>query len=763
MLCHGMKTMRHLSCVALPLTLFIVGCSSGEQSPSIPTSDHSSDATTLADTTPPTVTITNGLPSGTTATGPVLLTFAFSEPVDSTFTAAKVSVANATKGTFKRVNATTSTLVVTPKAGFGTVAIVVPVGVFKDMAGNLNVVTTKAQVPYNVPIIRPTVEITSDAGAGSVAAGDVTFSFTFSEAVTTGFTASSIKVTGGTAGTFARVSPTVSTLTVSPEPCVGSMSVIVPAGAFMSAVTGAVNSDRAWANQPYALPLPSGVTKSPKRGVGGDITTVEDLNALGTGLSWWYNWATDPNAAISAESASTADMDFMPMIWGSDFNVADMEAKIAAKPGLKYLLVMNEPNFADQSRTHPAVAAANWPKFEALAEKYNLQIVGPAMNFSGDANYGDPVIWLDAFYEAYRNAHAGRDPQIDALAIHWYDYGFDAYVKKFLRYGKTLWVTEFDNWHKEYWWVIDTQAKQITEGINTMVPFCENNSNIARYAWFITRKFPDPNCASLLAQTVVDPSNGNAPVTTDGAGHAIFKANGDVNTYGDLGLNNPGTPAAPSNAFALLGAHGLPVMNDPAYAATPLNGQLTLVGNAYVNHAFNTVNAPTLPMGPAPLPTLPLDQMTVLTSRVNIGWPIWSWGGTTNSTCGFTSPEESLSGDGGKTFRITFSDGGGTGGYVIIDNFYWALDMTTQSKLHLDYWTGDGTSMNVKIVDAGPDGVLGNGDDTNLEQVVTVTKKGAWQGVDIDASALAHRAKVSQIVLWSPTVSTWYLDNLYCK
>jgi len=295
-----------------------------------------------------------------------------------------------------------------------------------------------------------------------------------------------------------------------------------------------------------------------------------------------------------------------------------------------------------------------------------------------------------------------------------------------------------------------------------MIPFCENNSNIARYAWFIGRQYPDPNCASLLAQTVWDPA-ANAAVKTDGSGHDLFKANGDVNTYADLGLTAPGTPAAPGNAFALLDAHGVPVMNDPAYIAKPVNGQLTQVGSHYLSAAFNKTNAPTIPMGPSPLPVLPLSQMTVLTSRVTIGWPIWGWGTSTNSTCGFTSPDESLAGDGSKTFKITFSDGGGTGGYVIIDNFYWAIDMTTKSKLHLDYWTGDGTTMKVKVVDAGADGAIGGTDDTNLELTVTAAKPGAWHSVDLDFSTLTNRSKVRQIVLWSPTVSTWYLDNIYCK
>jgi len=66
-------------------------------------------------------------------------------------------------------------------------------------------------------------------------------------------------------------------------------------------------------------------------------------------------------------------------------------------------------------------------------------------------------------------------------------------------------------------------------------------------------------------------------------------------------------------------------------------------------------------------------------------------------------------------------------------------------------------------VDAGADDVFGNADDTNKELTVAVTKKGAWQGVDLDFSTLANRNHIRQIVLWAPSASTWYLDNIYCK
>jgi methionine-rich copper-binding protein CopC len=69
-----------------------------------------------------------------------------------------------------------------------------------------------------VDILAPTVVITDDeAGTGNVAGGDITYTFTFSEAVT-GFTAADIAVLNGSKGTFTAVSSTQYTLVVTPTP-----------------------------------------------------------------------------------------------------------------------------------------------------------------------------------------------------------------------------------------------------------------------------------------------------------------------------------------------------------------------------------------------------------------------------------------------------------------------------------------------------------------------------------------------------------------
>jgi hypothetical protein len=104
----------------------------------------------------------------------------------------------------------------------------------------------------------------------------------------------------------------------------------------------------------------------------------------------------------------------------------------------------------------------------------------------------------DAFYAAYRAVNSNRDPQIDYLAFHWYDYGLGAQLDRLTKYNKPFWVTEFANWHSQADGAqIDTLAKQEAQ-MTSMVATCESRADVFRYAWFTGRWNPDPHFDSLL-------------------------------------------------------------------------------------------------------------------------------------------------------------------------------------------------------------------------------------------------------------------------
>jgi hypothetical protein len=247
---------------------------------------------------------------------------------------------------------------------------------------------------------------------------------------------------------------------------------------------------------PPSAPAPA-PRKSAKRGVAYDFAALADLQALSVGVSWWYNWATRPHSSLPANAASQAAMDYLPMLWNASYDAPSLEAYVKSNPGIKYLLVLNEPNLVDQADMTPAQAAAAWPGYEAVAAATGARIVGPAITWGTMPGYADPVAWLDAFIAAYQAANGGRAPRIDYLALHWYDYGLAAQLDRLAKYGKPFWVTEMANWHTGDAAVIDTPAKQQAQ-MADMVAVCETRSDVFRYAWFTGRRTSDAHFTSLL-------------------------------------------------------------------------------------------------------------------------------------------------------------------------------------------------------------------------------------------------------------------------
>jgi hypothetical protein len=241
------------------------------------------------------------------------------------------------------------------------------------------------------------------------------------------------------------------------------------------------------------------VTKSAKRGIAYDLADPLDFAALAPGVSWWYNWSPEPNAQAPTGYVAQYQMDFYPMLWNGDYDATAVDAYLLANPGIKYLLVVNEPNLVGQSNLTPQQTADLWPGFEAIASRTGVKIVGPAITSGTMPDYADPVVWLDAFYAAYKAANNNRDPQIDYLAFHWYDYGLNQQLDRLAKYGKPFWVTEYANWHSQNGGTqIDTAAKQEAQMVD-MVATCESRSDVFRYAWFTGRWNNDVHFTSLLA------------------------------------------------------------------------------------------------------------------------------------------------------------------------------------------------------------------------------------------------------------------------
>jgi len=216
---------------------------------------------------------------------------------------------------------------------------------------------------------------------------------------------------------------------------------------------------------------------SPKRGVAYGKHSVADLNTLKPGISWWYNWSPEPEAAVNA-SYESLGVEFVPMAWGKINNPDAFIATI--KPGAKYLLAFNEPNFNDGSRLTPQEAVNAWPNIEKIAAAKGLEIVSASPAYNGPSNYGgyqSPIDWHDEFFRLCPTC------KVDYIAFHTYDDTAGSVIgvtKGLKKYNIPIWVTEFAN-------RVTQSATDKTNFMKEIVASFENDPDIYRYSWFTCR------------------------------------------------------------------------------------------------------------------------------------------------------------------------------------------------------------------------------------------------------------------------------------
>ena len=228
------------------------------------------------------------------------------------------------------------------------------------------------------------------------------------------------------------------------------------------------------------LDQPSSVKKSAKRGVSFNFSNPQDLPLLSPAISWAYNWGNDQNAT-AALWFDTNDMDFCPMCWNGSYSAAKIRQYVQEHPNTKYLLAFNEPNLTDQCNMTPTQAAEHWPQVVALAKELNLKLVSPAMNYGTLAGYSDPIKWLDEFF-ALPNVSLD---DIHAISIHCYmasPSAFKDYIKRFEKYGKPIWMTEFCAWDP-----VPSSVEKQMDYMCSVLNHMEQNPLVERYAWFIPR------------------------------------------------------------------------------------------------------------------------------------------------------------------------------------------------------------------------------------------------------------------------------------
>ena len=260
-----------------------------------------------------------------------------------------------------------------------------------------------------------------------------------------------------------------------------------------------------------------------KRGFGGALSDSADV-AAASKFGWYYGWGQQPGPAIINQDIYSA-IEYVPMVWGANYDRQALINYLSAHPQVKYLLGFNEPNFLAQSNLTPAQAAAAWPQLQAIADQFNLTIVGPALNFSysggavvaNGVEYTDPVKWYDDFFAACTGC------RVDHIAIHGYFDNAAALpwlINLFDKYHKPIWLTEFNQSPASS---MGSQMQFMREA----VPILENDSRIFRYAWFLSR--------SAQLNTNLFDSNSTGVLTDLGNLYASLPSAASANPSGPAG------------------------------------------------------------------------------------------------------------------------------------------------------------------------------------------------------------------------------------
>lgn len=204
---------------------------------------------------------------------------------------------------------------------------------------------------------------------------------------------------------------------------------------------------------------------------GGNADQADSSNSY-----WYYHWwHTKPAGADQANS------DWIPLVKYPN----NLQTKLDIVTGyddVDTILVLNEPERADQSDVTVAEAISIWPQFEATG----LNLITPAISDNAEGR-----AWLSDFM-SQANANNYR---MDGLAFHWYGgstpnatgaaNNFLSRVDHYWNtYGLPLWITEFTihDWGGNY---TDQEILDANEQfLDIVLPELESRTYVEAYSYY---------------------------------------------------------------------------------------------------------------------------------------------------------------------------------------------------------------------------------------------------------------------------------------
>ena len=222
--------------------------------------------------------------------------------------------------------------------------------------------------------------------------------------------------------------------------------------------------------------------KSPKRGLGFSWGSVTDVDLLGPGVSWSYNWGNTMTTQLDSKMDEYG-IEYCPMTWNANYSATNITNYAHNHARTKHLLTYNEPNLKGQAMMTPSDAAADWPNIKQIATNAGLSIISPAMTYGTYEGWTNGVAWLDAFF----GSSGVSVNDVDGIAVHCYYTNFKTAIDEYSRYkkfNKPVWLTEFCSWNDGQ--KPSAPAAQC-EFMSKMINYMEQDDMLGRYAWFIAR------------------------------------------------------------------------------------------------------------------------------------------------------------------------------------------------------------------------------------------------------------------------------------
>jgi len=185
-----------------------------------------------------------------------------------------------------------------------------------------------------------------------------------------------------------------------------------------------------------------------------------------------------------------------------------------------------------------------------------------------------------------------------------------------------------------------------------------------------------------------------------------------------------------------------------------LAGRTSNTISYFDNITFNAGSALPVPTVPAMAPTKPAADVISLFSHVYTNRPIDTW---RTSWSAATLTDFAIGTDTVK--RYTALD------FVGIEMVANQINITDMDVFEFDVWTPNSTTLKFKLVDFGPNGTFGGGDDKEHETVINTPTLNGWNHISMPISGmtgLTTKSNIAQLIFASVPAGTSviYLDNI---